>query len=166
MAKFCVIENGKVVNIIVADSQLNQEWVPYQAGVNIGWSWDGTQFEDETAQLSLAEAKAIAIDRLEIDYSERLGAATIGGMNVDKILPYVVKADMVIAAGGTNLAAVYKGQSQLLNAAKLTAIKTYWSNCSDAAKTHFAAIQNLASKAAVKNYIQTNLQTGWPSEAL
>lgn len=166
MAKFCIIENEKVINIVISDTAQEDNWIPYQEGVKIGWTWDGAQFEDETASLTLSEAKAIAVDRLETDYSERLGAATISGMNVDKILPYVVKADMVIAAGGTNLAAVYNGQSQLLNATKLTAIKTYWSDCSDAAETHFAAIQVLGSKAAVKSYIQNDLQAGWPSTSL
>lgn len=112
-------------------------------------------------------AKERAKDMLEAEYQNRLSQGTIGGMLLDKILPNIVKADMVIAAGAANFAVVYKGETQLLNATKLTLIKTYWYDCSQTAKQHFQNINRLTTKVEIRDYVQNDMvNTLWPDPAL
>lgn len=46
MAKYVIVENGKVVNIAVAEPEFaaEQGWIEHQEGVNTGWSYDGSTF--------------------------------------------------------------------------------------------------------------------------
>lgn len=114
----------------------------------------------------VGDAKRRARDILERLYQEKLSLGEIGGMNLDAILPQIFKADAVISAGANNFAVVSNGDSQLLNATKLTTIKTYWNDCSNAAETHFTNIQGLTTVNDVKNYVKNTLETLWPSAEL
>lgn len=164
--KYAVIENDKVVNIAESDSAIEGNWVPHQAGVRLGWGWDGSKFVSPENAKTVADFKRIARDRLEATYKEHLEVATIGGMKIESIISDIFKADAVISAGASNFAVVSGGDSQLLNAAKLEKIKMYWNDCSQTAITHYTNIQGLTTKAEIKVYVQLNLKTLWPDPNL
>lgn len=49
MIKYAVIENGKIINTVISDSDyaLSQGWVECDQDVGIGWSYVDCQFVDE-----------------------------------------------------------------------------------------------------------------------
>lgn len=48
MPNYAIIENGKVVNTVVADADYaqSQGWVALSEGAGIDWDYDGTSFID------------------------------------------------------------------------------------------------------------------------
>ena len=48
MPNYAIIENGVVVNTVIAEPEYAAEkgWIDLPAGVSIGWSHDGTNFVD------------------------------------------------------------------------------------------------------------------------
>jgi hypothetical protein len=59
MAKFAVIDNGTVINLIVADSQEIAEMcspymtcveIEHNSSVTLGWKYDGSNFTTETEE--------------------------------------------------------------------------------------------------------------------
>lgn len=48
MPNYAVIENGKVVNIVVSDADYatQQNWIPLAEGAGIGWDYANGQFTD------------------------------------------------------------------------------------------------------------------------
>ena len=48
MPNYAVIENGKVVNIVVSDADYatQQNWIPLTDGAGIGWDYANGQFTD------------------------------------------------------------------------------------------------------------------------
>lgn len=44
MKNFAVIEDGYVVNIVVAESALSENWIEVSGGAQIGWVWNGDFF--------------------------------------------------------------------------------------------------------------------------
>jgi hypothetical protein len=48
MANYAIIENGKVVNAVVAEAEYaaSQGWVALPDGAGIDWDFDGTNFID------------------------------------------------------------------------------------------------------------------------
>jgi len=48
MPNFAIIENSKVVNVVIAedDYAASQGWISCVDGVEIGWDYDGTNFVD------------------------------------------------------------------------------------------------------------------------
>ena len=48
MPNYAVIENGKVVNIVVSDADYanHQNWIPLTDGAGIGWDYANGQFTD------------------------------------------------------------------------------------------------------------------------
>lgn len=49
MIKYAVIENGKIINTVISDSDyaLSQGWVECDKNAGIGWSYINGQFIDE-----------------------------------------------------------------------------------------------------------------------
>jgi len=48
MANYAIIENGKVVNVVVAEADYaaSQGWITLSEGAGIDWDFDGTNFID------------------------------------------------------------------------------------------------------------------------
>ncbi len=61
--KFAIIDNGIVVNIAVADAAIHSNWIPWEDGVNIGDSWDGSSFAPAPSPPALTPAEIDALRR-------------------------------------------------------------------------------------------------------
>lgn len=165
--KYCIINGGYVTNIVVSDTAREANWVPHESGVNIGWTWNGSVFAEPNQNITLAQAKKIAIAALKDEYTGRTEAGVIENIRIGDISDQIQDAAIMITNSfSTDYAVVHGQNSLLLNASKLAAIYGYKKACSDQAKAHAQAINGLGTKASVKNYIQNDLQTGWPSTAL
>lgn len=128
------------------------------------------------AQATLAEVKKLALVRAKAELLKRQYAFVINGFTYSDFQQTLDDGSIVNAlditkaildAGGNRYAVVSdSGDSLLMNATKMNSILMYMYNCSEAAITHYQAIQALTTKAQVANYVKDDLLTGWPDPAL
>ena len=177
MAKYCVIENDKVINMAVAEITLDEDgnpswvppenWVEQADGAQIGWGYIGGVFIDPETNLTLADAKKIAIGILKGVYKGKTEEGVINGITIGNITDEIQDAVTIILNNlASDYVVVYDENYINLTQAKLVSIFNYKSACSSQAQTHAAAVLALTTKQEIKTYVQTTMQTGWPSTAL
>lgn len=131
-----------------------------------GYTWDGSRLTITPryeAQL-ITTGKKELLKRLKTEYTKRLNAGVIDGVNIGDVTDQLQDAAISIGNGiTTKLAVVSDDAATLINGAKLNTIYTYKGDCSTAAIAHRSAIQALNNINDIENY---DLSTGWPSEAL